>query len=78
MGGLAKQIKSVFNKIKIVFLMLCFIVIAVAFIFLLPMILSKKLIGLELSMEKIMIEEGLKVILFFLYFLCLNQIYCQQ
>lgn len=74
MGGLAKQIKSVFNKIKIVFLMLCFIVIAVAFIFLLPMILSKKLIGLELSMEKIMIEEGLKVILFFLYFLLIAKI----
>lgn len=54
--------------------MLCFIVIAVAFIFLLPMILSKKLIGLELSMEKIMIEEGLKVILFFLYFLLIAKI----
>lgn len=74
MGGLARQIKLVFNKIKILFFMLCFIVIAVAFIFLLPMILSEKLIGLELSMERVVIEEVCKVFLFFLSFFLVSKI----
>lgn len=73
-GGLGSRIKSIFGQAVMLFIMLCFLIIAAALFMLLPVFLSDQIIGLEVSVEKRVLEGVIRLLLFFFYLLIISRI----
>lgn len=65
--------QNAIRKLGLFFLILCSFVIAIALFMLLPMFLSEKFMGVEMSTGKAALEGGLRLLIFFLYLFLASQ-----